>query len=100
MPTSKKLREQEPGEEPLAAEQRAYGKKRARLLQRYQGQFVALYQGRVVGHGPNDEDLARQMLKNSEMHRSLSKELTKNLPFMRYLRQKWCADCARLRPRL
>ena len=63
MPTSKKLKEQEPGEEPLAAEERAYGKKRARLLQRYQGQFVALYQGRVVGHGPNDEDLARQMFE-------------------------------------
>jgi hypothetical protein len=63
MPTSKKLKEQEPGEEPLAAEERAYGKKRARLLKRYQGQFVALYQGRVVGHGPNDEDLARQMFE-------------------------------------
>ena len=61
MPTSKRLKEREPGEEPLAAEERAYCKKRARLLQRYQGQFVALYQGRVVGHGPNDEDLARQM---------------------------------------
>jgi hypothetical protein len=63
MPTSKKLKEREPGEEPLAAEERAYCKKRARLLQRYQGQFVALYQGRVVGHGPSDEDLARQMFE-------------------------------------
>jgi hypothetical protein len=33
------------------------------LLQRYQGQFVALYQGRIVGHGPNDEDLARKMFE-------------------------------------
>ncbi len=63
MPTSKKLKEQEPGEEPLAAEERAYCKKRAHLLKRYPGQFVALYQGRVVGHGPNDEDLARQMFE-------------------------------------
>jgi hypothetical protein len=33
------------------------------LLRRYQGQFVALYRGRVVGHGPSDEDLARQMFE-------------------------------------
>ena len=63
MPTSKKLKEQERGEEPLAAEERAYCKKRARLLHRYQGQFVALYQGRVVGHGTSDEDLARRMFE-------------------------------------
>ncbi len=63
MATSKKLKEQEPGEEPFAAEERAYCKKRAALLQRYQGQFVALYRGRVVGHGPSDEDLARQMFE-------------------------------------
>jgi len=42
-----------------------YGRRRARilqkkahLLQRFEGQFVALYKGRVVGHGPDDEDLA------------------------------------------
>ena len=61
MASSKKLKEQAPGEEPLAAEERAYCKKRARLLHRYRGQFVALYQGRVVGHGTSDEDLAQQM---------------------------------------
>jgi hypothetical protein len=63
MATSKKLKEQEPGEEPFAAEERAYCKKRAALLRRYQGQFVAVYRGRVVGHGPSDEDLARQMFE-------------------------------------
>ena len=63
MATSKKLKEQEPGEEQLAAQERVFYKSRARLLQRYQGQFVALYQGRVVGHGTNDEDLARQMFE-------------------------------------
>ena len=63
MATSRKLKEQEPGEDLLAAQERAYCKKRARLLQRYRGQFVALYQGRVVGHGPDDEDLARQMFE-------------------------------------
>lgn len=63
MATSKKLKEEESGEEPFVAEERAYCKKRARLLQRYPGQFVALYQGRVVGHGPSDEDLARQMFE-------------------------------------
>jgi len=63
MATVKKQKEREPREEPLVAEERAFYKKRARLLQRYQGQFVALYQGRVVGHGPNDEELARQMFE-------------------------------------
>ena len=63
MTTSKKQKEPEPREEHLIAEERAFYKKRARLLQRYQGQFVALYQGRVVGHGPSDEELARQMFE-------------------------------------
>lgn len=63
MATSKKLKEQEPGDELLAAQERAYYKRRARLLERYQGQFVALYRGRVVGHGPSDEELARQMFE-------------------------------------
>ena len=63
MATSKKLKEQEPGEELLAAQERAFHKRRARLLRRYEGQFVALYQGRVVGHGPSDEDLSRRMFE-------------------------------------
>jgi hypothetical protein len=40
-----------------------YYKKRAGLLRRYEGQFVALYRGRVVGHGPSDEGLARRMFE-------------------------------------
>jgi Family of unknown function (DUF5678) len=63
MATLKKPKDPEPGEEPFAAKERVFYKKRARLLQRYRGQFVALYQGRVVGHGPSDEELARQMFE-------------------------------------
>jgi hypothetical protein len=63
MATVKKQKERGPKEEPLVAEERAFYKKRARLLQRYRGQFVALYQGRVVGHGPSDEKLAAQMFE-------------------------------------
>jgi hypothetical protein len=63
MATSRKLKEPEPAEEHLAAQERAFYKMRARLLERYQGQFVALYQGRVVGHGKSDEELARQMFE-------------------------------------
>jgi hypothetical protein len=63
MATLKKPKDPEPGEEPFAAEERVFYKKRAHLLQRYRGQFVALYQGRVVGHGPSDEELARQMFE-------------------------------------
>ena len=63
MATSRKLKEPEPGEELFAAEERAYSKMRAGLLRRYQGQFVALYRGRVVGHGRSDEELARRMFE-------------------------------------
>jgi hypothetical protein len=63
MATSKKLKEQEPGGDLLAAQERTYAKMRRRLLQRYHGQFVALYHGRVVGHGTSDEELARQMFE-------------------------------------
>lgn len=54
---------QESSEEPLAAEDQAFRLKRAQLLRRYEGQFVALYQGLVVGHGADDEELARRMFE-------------------------------------
>jgi hypothetical protein len=47
--------------EPWAVEAQAFQRKQAHLLQRYEGQFVALYRGRVVGHGPDDEELAQRM---------------------------------------
>ncbi len=53
-----KMRER--SNEPLAAEEQAFRRKRAQLLRRHKGQFVALYQGRVVGHGADDEELARR----------------------------------------
>jgi hypothetical protein len=60
MATLKKRKGQESIEELLAAEERSFYTKRTHLLQRYEGQFVALYQGRAVGHGPDDEELARR----------------------------------------
>jgi hypothetical protein len=48
---------------PLAQEQRAFQRKRTQLLQRYEGQFVALYHGRLVGYGKDDEELALRMFK-------------------------------------
>jgi len=47
----------------FAQEQRAFRRKRTQLLQRYEGQFVVLYQGRVAGHGTDDEELALRMFK-------------------------------------
>ena len=47
--------------EPWVIEAQAFQRKQAQLLERYEGQFVALYRGRVVGHGPDDEELARRM---------------------------------------
>lgn len=52
---------QESLEEPFSAEEQVFRRKHQQLLQRYEGQFVALHQGRMVGHGPNDEELAREM---------------------------------------
>ncbi len=49
-----------PGES-WVTEAKAFQRKQAQLLQRYEGQFVALYRGRVVGHGTDDEELALQM---------------------------------------
>jgi hypothetical protein len=44
-------------------EQRAFRRKLTQLLPRYEGQFVALYQGRVAGHGTDDEELALRMFR-------------------------------------
>ena len=52
-----------PSEERLAAEELAFRQKRGQLLRRYAGQFVAFYQGRAVGHGVDDEELARHMFE-------------------------------------
>ena len=45
----------------LARQEAGFRSKRAQLLKRYEGQFVALYRGRVVGHGVDDEELAQRM---------------------------------------
>ena len=47
--------------EPFEAEAQAFRRKLPQLLARYEGEFVALYRGRVVGHGANDEELAERM---------------------------------------
>ncbi len=47
--------------EPFEAEAQAFRRKLAQLLGRYEGQFVALYGGRVIGHGADDEELAERM---------------------------------------
>jgi Family of unknown function (DUF5678) len=54
---------QEFPEEFFAAEEQVFHRKREHLLRRYEGQFVALYQGRVVGHSKDDEELAKQMFE-------------------------------------
>ena len=45
----------------LQAEALAFRRKLPQLLARYEGQFVALYGGRVVGHGEDDEALAERI---------------------------------------
>ena len=48
-------------EDALAAEQRAFRRKYAQLLDRYENKYVALYKKRVVGVGNDDEKLALRM---------------------------------------
>ncbi|MCI0490230.1 MAG: DUF5678 domain-containing protein [Blastocatellia bacterium] len=55
------IKTSEQSTEPWAVEAQTFQRKLEQLLERYEGQFVALYRGRVVGHGPDDEELARRM---------------------------------------
>lgn len=48
---------------PLEPEQQAFLQKLPQLMRCYKGQFVALYQGRVVGHSADDEELAQRMFE-------------------------------------
>jgi hypothetical protein len=63
MRPSKLARKEESTDDPLAVEERSFVRKRAQLLRKYKGEFVALYQGAVIGHGADDEELARQMFE-------------------------------------
>jgi Family of unknown function (DUF5678) len=63
MATSRARQVQESLEDPFVEEEHAFRRQHRQLLQRYRGQFVALYQGRVVGHGPDDEELAREVFE-------------------------------------
>jgi hypothetical protein len=61
--TSKRREQTEALDESLGFEEQAFRRKLPQLLRTYAGQFVALHQGRVVGHGRDDEDLARRMFE-------------------------------------
>ncbi|HZO89226.1 MAG TPA: DUF5678 domain-containing protein [Chthonomonadaceae bacterium] len=50
-------------EEPFQKEQEALRRQWARLLKQYEGQYVALYQGQVVGHSADDEVLAQELFE-------------------------------------
>ena len=52
---------EEPSESPLAQEEQAFHQQQAWLLRYYEGQYVALYQGRMVEHDGDDEELAQRM---------------------------------------
>ena len=63
MATLKTAKMLQSSEDALEAEEQAFRQKRAQLLKRYEGQFVALKKGRVVGHGTDDEELALRMFE-------------------------------------
>ena len=60
MATTKK-RPKDSVEQALAAEQQAFRKQRAQLMARYEGEYVALHLGRMIAHGPDDEELAQSL---------------------------------------
>jgi len=47
-------------EDPSEPEFRAFRKMLPRLLKRYEGEHVAIYKGKLVGHGTNGRELARR----------------------------------------
>ena len=49
--------------DPLASEEEIFRQRHKQLLRRYEGQFIALYHGRVVGNSNDDEKLAGRMFK-------------------------------------
>jgi hypothetical protein len=48
-------------EQALADDEQAFQRQHAQLLRRYEGEYVALRQGRVIAHGSDDEELARRL---------------------------------------
>ena len=50
-------------DESLDSEEKVFRRKRNYFLMRYEGQFIALYRGRVVGSSTDDEELAGRMFK-------------------------------------
>ena len=61
MPASRSSKTVEMPVDPLAAEEAAFQRQQGQLARKYPGAYVALYRGRVVGHGPDDEELASRM---------------------------------------
>ena len=61
MPRVKPEKGQATPDDRWRAEEVAFRRKRAQLLRRFAGEFVALYGGKVVGHGTDDEELAGKM---------------------------------------
>ncbi len=50
-------------EDPSEAEFRAFRKMLPKLLKRYEGEHVAIYKGKLVGHDPDSGELARRTFK-------------------------------------
>lgn len=50
-------------EDPSEAEFRAFKKMLPKLLKRYEGEHVAIYKGKVVGHHADVRELARKTFK-------------------------------------
>jgi len=49
--------------DPLMREEAAFRRKLPQLLPAYRGEYVAFYRGRLVGHSPDDEELASRMYR-------------------------------------
>ena len=61
MAITKKPQRDNSVEQALAEEQQAFRRQHAQLMARYKGEYVALHLGRVIAHGPDDEELAQRL---------------------------------------
>jgi len=57
------LQGQELLKDPLKNEFLAFREMLPQLLQRYKGEYVAIYEGKLLGHHPDDRELARRTFK-------------------------------------
>jgi hypothetical protein len=69
---------------PLEAEYRAFRKMLPQLLKKYKGEYVAIYQGKLLGHHPDDSEMARRAYKKVGHAPFLLTKVSKTIPIYEF----------------